>query len=284
MDKAYEGSGSYIFISYSHEDKASALEIIETMQKYCSVWYDEGIHYGEDYISFLANKVKNASFVIYLISNASLNSEYCKNEIHYAFENKIPFIGIELEPNILFSDDFNLMYGRFQRLQIYKYSSVEEGCLALFQGSEALYSLVSKSKLEAIKPLHGKPKTELQKSQSSCEKKKERTHDSPALDELRAKIKETCTQLMEEVKGLKGYTTKDLTMTFALIDALVANINKLPMEELGKISIYVSAFKSLKGTISLLLAYGKSMELAVKMQLENAIFAWCPAVTAAVCG
>ena len=103
------------------------------------------------------------------------------------------------------------------------------------------------------------------------------------MDELHAKIKEVCTNLVEEVRGLKGYTAKDLAMVMTLIDALLANANKLPMEELGKINLYISSFGTLKMTITQLLGYGKQMETTIKMQLENAIFAWCPAIVAAVC-
>ncbi len=74
--KVYEGSDPYVFVSYSHKDKDTVLEIInDLMLCACNLWYDRGIHSGEDWNKEIAERLFNAECVLFMVtSNSVANS------------------------------------------------------------------------------------------------------------------------------------------------------------------------------------------------------------------
>ena len=85
MVPAYEGKKEYIFVSYAHKDSEIVLPIIEQLyeQKY-RVWYDEGIAPGSEWPRNIAEHLNKASAVIVFVSQNSLDSKNCQNEISRA--------------------------------------------------------------------------------------------------------------------------------------------------------------------------------------------------------
>lgn len=135
--KAYNGDGPYIFVSYSHADKDRVYPFIEALQKNYNVWYDEGIDYYGDWVDVLTNKILGCHIFLFFVTENSVKSKYCKNEIVFAFDKDTHFINILL-------DDFNLpewfkfQFGTFQMCKAYgfKYygeviNDLERKCLAL---------------------------------------------------------------------------------------------------------------------------------------------------------
>ena len=80
--RAYEGNKSYIFVSYAHKDSAIVLPVIEQLynNKY-RVWYDEGITPGSEWPHNIATHLENADTVIIFVSDNSLASINCENEV-----------------------------------------------------------------------------------------------------------------------------------------------------------------------------------------------------------
>ena len=116
--QAYIGNGKYIFVSYAHKDKDIAYPFIEALQKRFNVWYDDGIRLGSDYRRDIMNRLKSSSLFLFLVSNNSLNSDFCNKEIHFAETKGINFINIIIE-NIELPDWFEFDYGLLQNFYLY---------------------------------------------------------------------------------------------------------------------------------------------------------------------
>ncbi len=123
MDSAYLGKKKYIFISYAHADSKKAKPIIEAFQARFNIWYDGHISAGSQWRGTIAERLAHCSVFVFLISNHSLRSENCKKEISFASEKGIPFVGIEIEPRIRFTDEYRLYYDDYQRSRFYEYRS-----------------------------------------------------------------------------------------------------------------------------------------------------------------
>ena len=74
----YEGNEPYLFISYSHKD-TYALERVKTIFDDSKIryWYDNGLHSGDDWNLIIANRLRNASVCLLLLSPNSASSPPC---------------------------------------------------------------------------------------------------------------------------------------------------------------------------------------------------------------
>ena len=83
-----------IFISYSHKDRDTILEIIKGLyEKGWRIWYDEGLTVGDSYDKTLYEHVENCSAFLLFITENSVNSNYIKiNEIPWAKKFNKPII------------------------------------------------------------------------------------------------------------------------------------------------------------------------------------------------
>ena len=105
--RAYEGDESYIFVSYAHKDSGKVLPVVRQLfdRKY-RVWYDEGIKPGTEWPDNIDKHLRKAAAVIVFVSENSLISPNCKNEMSRAPE-KTKMILIRIDGIIiqsLFSD------------------------------------------------------------------------------------------------------------------------------------------------------------------------------------
>lgn len=115
----------YIFISYSHKDEEIALPIIQELQERYYVWYDSQIRVGHEWEAEIINQLSNCSLFLFFITNNSLSSSNCKDEIFTAREGNKNFINIVLTPETSFSKEFMFRYGRFQMVKYYDYDNAE---------------------------------------------------------------------------------------------------------------------------------------------------------------
>lgn len=129
---AYEGKDPYIFISYSHKDSAQMLRLVSELKKYCNVWYDSGIHAGNDWADKVADKLFNCSLFLFLVSPNSLASDNCKDELALARDSGKPFINIRLS-DISFEGGMQLRYGRYQYFDLFKYDDYSKAVVELFK-------------------------------------------------------------------------------------------------------------------------------------------------------
>ena len=121
---------NYIFISYSHQDKDMVIPLIERLEERHEVWYDKEIKHGKDWASFITNKITNCSMFLFLVTNNSLASENCMDEISFAKDHKIPFINVIME-DVSFPPSFELRYGRIQMCFRSNYADMDDFMNAL---------------------------------------------------------------------------------------------------------------------------------------------------------
>jgi transcriptional regulator with XRE-family HTH domain len=96
--EACDPIGSFVFVSYSHRDKAVAYPELHRIRRLgIRVWYDEGILPGRDYPDALASTLKNSAAFVALITPAAVASTDVKNEIWLARRWEKPFFAIHLE-------------------------------------------------------------------------------------------------------------------------------------------------------------------------------------------
>ncbi len=94
----YEGNQEYIFFSYCHDDAPLVYPIIERLSiEGFRVWYDNGIHPGDNWPEVIATHLSKAKVCIAAISKASAESHNCRNEVSFAVANNKPFISIVIE-------------------------------------------------------------------------------------------------------------------------------------------------------------------------------------------
>jgi uncharacterized protein len=79
-----------IFLSYSRSDR-EAVEILEpqihNIYGYGSLWYDSSIPGGDDWWLRITTEIRECELFLFLVSNASINSEYCQKELQKAIYN-----------------------------------------------------------------------------------------------------------------------------------------------------------------------------------------------------
>ncbi len=94
----YEGGEPYIFISYAHKDAEVAGPLLERLyNRGYRIWYDEGIRSGHEWGDDVAKHLKKSKLVIALLSESFGMSDYCKKEIYFAIEKKIPILPVFIE-------------------------------------------------------------------------------------------------------------------------------------------------------------------------------------------
>lgn len=129
--KPYIGKEPFIFFSYCHENKEIVYPIIEHMTAAgYRIWYDEGIHPGDEWLETLAGRIEECTVCICAISQAFAQSHYCKNELTFAIENRRQML-------VIFLEDFAIPMGL--KLQI---SNIQNIFLPDYPGSafwEKLY-------------------------------------------------------------------------------------------------------------------------------------------------
>ena len=94
----YEGDQDYLFFSYCHEDATEVYPIIERLVlEGFRVWFDDGIHPGEDWPEVIATHLSQAKLCVAAITKASAESHNCRNEVSFAISGNLPFLSLILE-------------------------------------------------------------------------------------------------------------------------------------------------------------------------------------------
>ena len=116
--KVYKGTDPYVFVSYSHKDKDVVFEVInDLMLCACNIWYDTGIHSGEDWSGEIAEHLFNAECVLFMVTENSVNSEYVKDELTFAKTKNKKIYPVYLE-QVTLPLSLELLLGRAQAISI----------------------------------------------------------------------------------------------------------------------------------------------------------------------
>lgn len=94
----YEGTEPYIFVSYAHADSPDVMRVVTDMHsRGYRIWYDEGIEVGSEWPECIAEHLASAHLMLAFISEAYMNSDNCRREMHYALSKRIKVINVFLE-------------------------------------------------------------------------------------------------------------------------------------------------------------------------------------------
>jgi hypothetical protein len=95
--EACDPSGTFVFVSYAHQDKALAYaELLRIRSLGIRVWYDEGIEPGSEWPEAIANALNTAAAFVVLITPAAVATRNVRNEIDFALKWGKPFLAIHL--------------------------------------------------------------------------------------------------------------------------------------------------------------------------------------------
>ena len=87
------------FISYSHADRQKVRDLVDVITKDLNypVWYDNNLHGGDHYFSVIAERILNYDYFIFVVSENSVNSEFCTMELEFAKSEKRKILAVWLE-------------------------------------------------------------------------------------------------------------------------------------------------------------------------------------------
>ena len=139
--KAYLGDDPFIFVSYSHKDKNTVFPFIKALQRRFNVWFDEGIHYGVEWEKDILDHLEKCSLFIYMITDNSLASQNCRDEIYHAREIFKPFINVLCDSRVELPGEFRFRYGRYQMCFLDSFSSHESAIDDMVCKSDLLVSI-----------------------------------------------------------------------------------------------------------------------------------------------
>lgn len=94
----YEGKRPYVFISYSHRDSETVLNILAKLnERKLRFWYDEGIPAGSDWPKNIELHMRECAAVLFFLSKTALESPNCFSEIKTAAALGKPVLLVPLE-------------------------------------------------------------------------------------------------------------------------------------------------------------------------------------------
>lgn len=88
-----------VFISYSHTDVNDVSTIVKILKEHSNqeVWYDHELRGGDQYFSVIAEQILKNEFFIFVVSQSSINSDWCIRELQFAMSEGKRIIAIWLE-------------------------------------------------------------------------------------------------------------------------------------------------------------------------------------------
>lgn len=123
MPIPYIGEEPYIFVSYAHKDSEVVMRTIALLQQNgFRVWYDDGIDPGSEWPDTIEKYLERSSYFIGFISANALDSNYCKCELHTAFNERKKMLIVYLE-NIKLEGGLKMQLSLRQAIHWYKYEN-----------------------------------------------------------------------------------------------------------------------------------------------------------------
>ncbi|MBP5269353.1 MAG: toll/interleukin-1 receptor domain-containing protein [Clostridia bacterium] len=158
---AYAGSDPYIFVSYAHKDSDKAFPFIAALQNYgYNVWFDDGIRFGKEWEEEIAEKLLGCSVFFFLVSERSLESSNCKDELSLARRKEKRFVNVLIEDIRDFPAWFDLRYMRYQDCRLFNFSSYDEAIEALSKKVNEMAATRSSAGADDEKQTTGTAKTD----------------------------------------------------------------------------------------------------------------------------
>lgn len=122
----YEGNEKYIFVSYCHRNQDIVYSIIEHLvQQGYRVWFDKGIHPGDEWPETIAEHLAACHVFLMFMSSDYILSQNCTREMHYAVSKKKNFLTINLE-EVQLSPGMEMQLSVSQSLNWFAYKKTEQ--------------------------------------------------------------------------------------------------------------------------------------------------------------
>jgi len=88
-----------IFVSYSHKDSDIVVQIVKILKESSGkeVWFDHKLRGGENYFSVIANQIIANKYFAFIVSNNSIESDWCLRELEFAASEKRHIIAIWID-------------------------------------------------------------------------------------------------------------------------------------------------------------------------------------------
>ncbi|MDA1073801.1 MAG: toll/interleukin-1 receptor domain-containing protein [Proteobacteria bacterium] len=116
---AYHGTEPYVYVCYAHADAVVVQREIAWMKRQgFNVWYDEGIPAGSRWSDELAARIRQAAVFMYFVSDRSVVSSHCINEVSFVTDLSTPLISVHIRETEL-PDGLKLMIGAKQTVRCY---------------------------------------------------------------------------------------------------------------------------------------------------------------------
>ena len=117
-------SRPYGFISYAHHDRKAVDPLAyQLIRDGYPVWMDHDIVSGADWSEYIADHLKNASYAVIFLSQASIRSGNVRDEINFARNEGKPLIVVYLEDvSQIMPKGLHLSLDRFQAIDAYGHS------------------------------------------------------------------------------------------------------------------------------------------------------------------
>lgn len=115
----------YLFISYAHKNTNTVLPILQRMEKDgYRIWYDQGIEAGSEWPANIAAHLRAAEAIVVFMSNDTVDSRNCRNEINLALEKKKEVLVVYIEDTDL-RHGLDLQLGTSQSLFFHRYPDLD---------------------------------------------------------------------------------------------------------------------------------------------------------------
>lgn len=122
---AYEGSGPFIFVCYSHKNRDQVYPEIARLNAYGSnIWYDEGIRPGSEWTADIARAARMCDHFLFFVTPDSVASQHCRRELAFAQNHRRRIVAVHLEPTQL-PDELELQMGLTQAIRRYDLSDAD---------------------------------------------------------------------------------------------------------------------------------------------------------------
>ena len=124
--KVYQGKEPFIFVSYSHKDSYRVLPIIHSLQcRGFRVWYDEGIEAGTEWPAYIEERLDSCQRVLVFLSDNSIESVNCRNEINVAAETGREMLVAQLDEEVTYKYGMRLQLSSRQKIFCSRHPDVE---------------------------------------------------------------------------------------------------------------------------------------------------------------
>lgn len=134
---AYSGSEPSVFVSYAHRDQEQVYRDLSRLHDHgINLWYDEGIRLGAPWRDEVAGAIDRAMVFVFYVSEASLASVSCLQEINYALDHNKPILTVFLTNHPL-TPGLRMSLGGVQGIERFRLD-YDDFCFKAASGIDAL--------------------------------------------------------------------------------------------------------------------------------------------------